>query len=275
MFPLKTPFSERTYRVNGSTNDRSVIAALVATGGYWEPHLMSIMKSRLPSNAICMDIGANIGIMTLIMGDLCSDGGVFAVEPSSRNLVFLKENLQFNQISNVTVLQYALWDRPCDMDLFYIDELAACAFLEPNRTHESGIRKIKAVVTQPWLATVTLHHQSETVSCVRLDDLAVSIDLKRLDFIKLDAEGAENAVLRGGLHTLHRYHPALIAEFNPACMTRYFDRDPTDYYNLLASIYPNISLIESTGELTPVVEYALLQERIVTGKGWEDIFCCF
>ncbi len=155
------------------------------------------------------------------------------------------------------------------------DYLARKSRLETSRTPEAGIRKIKTVVTQPWLDTISLHHQSETVSCVRLDDLAMSVDLKRLDFIKLDAEGAENAVLCGGLDTLSRYRPALIAEFNPACMTRYFERDPLDYYNLMASIYPSISLIESTGELTPVAGYAWLNERIATGKGWEDIFCCF
>jgi FkbM family methyltransferase len=235
---------------------------------------MSIMKRRLATDAVCMDIGANIGIFTLIMSTLCPDGHVFAIEPSSRNLSYLRENLQVNQVSNVTVLQHALWDRACDLDLFYIEELAGCSFLETSRNQSAGMSKIKAVVTQPWVDTIVSHDQPEVVSCVRLDDLAVSIDLKRLDFVKLDAEGAEIAVLGGGIDTLSRYRPALVAEFNPACMIRYFERDPMEYYNLLTRFYPDIFLIESTGELTRVAGYAWLEERIATGKGWEDLFCC-
>jgi FkbM family methyltransferase len=182
-------------------------------------------------DAVCLDIGANIGIFTLVMSSLAAEGHVFAIEPSSRNLMFLRENLRLNDIANVTVLQNALWDRSCDLELFYLDELAGCSFLQTSRIHQAAMRKIRAVVTQPWLDTTTLHDYSETVPCTRLDDLAVSIGLNRLDFIKLDAEGAEMAVLSGAQDTLMRYRPRLITEFNPACMIQYFEQDPSEYYD--------------------------------------------
>jgi hypothetical protein len=113
------------------------------------------------------------------------------------------------------------------------------------------------------------------VECLALDDFMAESDLDRLDFIKLDAEGAEIHIVTGAIETIGRHHPRLLTEFNPACMKEYFGQDSREYFELLRSIYPQISVIESAGTLTPLFTYASLAERIETGKGWEDLFCSF
>jgi FkbM family methyltransferase len=250
-----------------------VVGALQATGGLWEPYLMGTMKKLIAHDSVCLDIGANIGVMTLVMSDLASLGEVFAFEPSSRNATFLRENLRRNTIFNVTVFQKALFDRTSQAELFYVDELAACSFLDVG--DRVGLDKIKKVVSQEWVQHIELHCERERVECVRLDDWAAAMPLHRLDFIKLDAEGAETQAIKGGLRTIERFHPKLVTEFNPACMIQYFDADPHEYHMLLKTIYPRLMLIESTGEFSVASDYEWLDRRIQTGKGWEDLLCSF
>jgi len=173
----------------------------------------------------------------------------------------------------VAVFQKALFDRTSHIELFYVDELAACSFLDAG--DRTGLDKIKTVVSQEWVQHLELHCEREKVECVRLDDWAAAIPLRRLDFIKLDAEGAETQVIKGGVQTLMRLHPKLVTEFNPPCMIQYFDAQPQQYYTLLTTIYPRLMLIESTGELSPIPNYEWLNRRIETGKGWEDLLCSF
>ena len=71
---------------------------------------MNVMQRFIADDSVCLDVGANIGAMTLVMSDLASKGAVFAFEPSSRNATFLRENLARNSRSNVTVFQNALFD---------------------------------------------------------------------------------------------------------------------------------------------------------------------
>jgi hypothetical protein len=61
---LKLPFSDRIYSVKGDSRDLSIIGPLEASGGFWEPYLMSVMADRISRDDVCFDIGANIGLLT-------------------------------------------------------------------------------------------------------------------------------------------------------------------------------------------------------------------
>jgi len=272
MLQLTVPSSDRVYRLEGSPEDLSVVGGIRANGGIWEPHITAVMQRYIRPDSVCLDIGANIGVFTLIMSGLASNGHVYSFEPSSKNMAFLRQNLVANHVANVTPVQIALWDQKCEMEFFYIDELAGCAFIEVESNREAFDR-IASVVTQPWMKKDNLHCRHELVPCERLDAFVADTGLSRLDWIKLDAEGAEAAVLNGAQETLARFRPQIIAEFNPACMIHYFARQPRQYFELLASTHPLISIIEANGALSHVPDYSFLEERIENGKGWEDLFC--
>jgi len=273
MITLALPFFQRACYLQGSPHDLSVMGCLKASGGVWEPHLASVMRRYIREDAICLDIGANIGVFTLIMSALAGRGHVYAIEPSSLNVGYLRENLITNNATNVTLFQRALWDKECQADLFHVEELAGCSFIEIEGDGRSAFDRIKSVVTQPWMNESTLHCRHERINCQRLDDFASEVGLDRLNWIKLDAEGAEAAVLTGGLNTISHHRPGLITEFNPACMIQYFRQQPSEYFELLMRLYPVISLIEETGELTQISDYPFLAERLDKGKGWVDLLC--
>ena len=275
MWELKIPFSERVYSLNGSANDRSIIHALDYSGGYWEPYLMRVMQNRIAPDFVCLDIGANIGIFTLLMSGLAPAGHVFAFEPSTQNMSYLRQNLALNHVQNATPLRNALWDQPGQIELFYIDELAGCSFIDTTADDSSGLKKIRSTVVQDWMGEIELHCVRDPVEGLRLDDWAAGAGLKRLDFIKMDAEGAEIAILNGARETIRRYRPTLVAEFNAVSLTQYFGLRPEEYYDQLAGIYPKLALIESDGNATPIPDYPWLSRRVETGKGWEDLLCSF
>ena len=50
------------------------------------------------------------------------------------------------------------------------------------------------------------------VKATTLDSIVRKLELKRVDLVKIDVEGAELEVLKGGIETIHRFHPKIIVE---------------------------------------------------------------
>ena len=115
----------------------------------------------------------------------------------------------------------------------------------------------------------------ETVRCVKLDDWVKSNSLSRLDFVKLDVEGAEIKVLEGGKDTLMEFKPRLIIEFNPHTLITFFDQAPEALFELLRSLYPNVYVItRPDGALKKIGSFSELQV-IPTELDVHDLYCTF
>src|ERR1039458_2913864 len=77
-------------------------------GTYELPKQLAIASQIRPSDVI-YDIGANVGIYTLLFSKLVGAGGrVFAFEPLPRNLEYLRRHIKINRVANVAVLDVAL-----------------------------------------------------------------------------------------------------------------------------------------------------------------------
>src|ERR1022692_5056444 len=77
----------------------------------WEDdaHLLRAITGRLAPGSICWDIGASVGIYTLVMaGKAGAAGAVVSFEPEPRSNARLRENVHFNKFTNVTVFDCAL-----------------------------------------------------------------------------------------------------------------------------------------------------------------------
>lgn len=93
---LSLRFEDRIYELTGSSEDRSVFGALQSQQGFWEPHVVSVLKDCIDPEFVCLDIGANIGAHSVVMADLACNGQVIAFEASRRNFEFLHHNLKNN-----------------------------------------------------------------------------------------------------------------------------------------------------------------------------------
>lgn len=143
-----------------------------------------------------LDIGANQGLYTLLAAQrVGSTGRVFAFEPSPRERRALRLNVMINFCMNVTVESSAIGDEEGDSDLFLVEgPETGCNSLRPPVIVDGTSRPLR-------------------VSITRLDRWVREHNIDRVDFIKLDVEGAELSVLKGATELLSRSpRPAILAE---------------------------------------------------------------
>ncbi|MGH2375262.1 MAG: FkbM family methyltransferase [bacterium] len=157
-----------------------------------EPETMQYILRRLRQGSVFVDVGANIGYYSaLAAAAVRPDGRVYAVEPSSRNLRFLVDNVQRNGLAQVKVLASAAGSSRGKARLFKGGTGVTDSLIPPD--------------AEP------LGH--EDVPIVPLDEMIGG----RIDLVKIDVEGAEIDVLNG-MTRLIADSPGidLIVEWNPS-----------------------------------------------------------
>lgn len=255
--PLRLPHNRHT-TIRGNPADRSIVEPLRATGGDWEPHLRALWERLVEPEWVCLDIGANIGVHTLALASLATAGAVAAFEPGPANYRHLTRNLQMIEQPHATIdaIEAALWHEAATLRFLEFPELAGCSYpVSPQtRTGEGGIERL--------------------VQALPLDDWWATAGFKRLDLIKLDAEGTEPQVLTGAAATLAQHRPLLVTEFNPSALAQVSGIEASSYEQALRRSYRTLRLVEPDGSLSaPLDPPDELARRVEEGKGWEDLLC--
>lgn len=156
--------------------------------------------SQLPEDGVVLDIGANIGIMTVLMARRVSRGRVHAFEPIPENFRTLRANVEHFGLTNVSLHQLALGDEEGELEM-----------VMPEQQHVR-MQGLSHVVGAPGSGDPV--GQRYHVPQVRLDDLDVLADTP-IAGIKIDVENFEQYVLRGGRRLLEQWHPPIYAELGP------------------------------------------------------------
>ncbi len=163
----------------------------------YEPDTAMVLQSWLTPGAVFLDIGANVGLFTLLGSRwVGATGRVIAVEPSPRERQRLDAHLRLNAVDNVDVVAAAVADREGTGELMV-------ASPERSGLNTLGRRFAYDDVTIAERVSVPL---------VTLDAIVQGAGLTRVDVIKLDIEGGEVAALEGAATTLRRFRPKLIVE---------------------------------------------------------------
>jgi len=151
--------------------------------------IQAILK-RLKTGSIYWDIGASIGIYTVLTAKkVGARGAVHAFEPEQRSHQRLCENIQHNELTNVTVHNLALGRTTNTMTLSVTDVASA-------GTHS---------LMTGSLQTPHQVAEQQTVRVLPGDKLRTDTDLPVPNVVKVDVEGAEEDVLLGLRETL--LHP--------------------------------------------------------------------
>jgi FkbM family methyltransferase len=161
--------------------------------GSYEPEKMTLAASLLNPGDVVFDIGANVGIYTLLFSAAVGPTGrVVAFEPWPPSLHYLRQHLSLNKVANASVVGSAVG-------------------------RESGRVMLTA---GEHSATVAVSSDGDIeVDAIRLDDFVEATTIEP-DLIKIDVEGSEIAVLNGALATLRNTAPLLlIATHSPSLKT--------------------------------------------------------
>lgn len=139
-----------------------------------------------------LDIGAHKGLHTLLFSrKVGRKGRVLAFEPSPRERRKLKHHLLLNRCRNTTVFECALGEMEAHATLYLVNgQDTWCNSLRPPDTSSPTV--------------------PVSVRVQRLDGVLRQSDIDRVDFVKLDVEGGELAVLKGAQALLCRRPRPLI-----------------------------------------------------------------
>ena len=152
--------------------------------GLYENDEVSFIKSTVMPGMTCWDIGAQSGFYSCLIASLVGESGsVHAFEPMPENYQILGKNIAENGYMHIINAR----DVAC--------------------SNVSGVIGMQAF---SGMFVATQDSNARSMSCVRLDDL----DIPKPEFIKLDVEGHEPAVLEGMSRFLEESDPVVLLELN-------------------------------------------------------------
>lgn len=157
----------------------------------FEEDVRTVFQPR--PNQVVIDVGANIGLYTLIACRMVEPNGrVISIEPDESNLTVLKKNVAINKLKNTLVLPVAL-GCTTNRKKFYAGVMPTGSSFYPTRTRV--------------LCKVRETKETKTVT---LDSLLKELKIIDVDWIKIDVENADLDVLRGGESVLQNSKKAKI-----------------------------------------------------------------
>lgn len=207
VFRIRSVAVEGDYGLfHGSPLDFGVYGEYLRTGTY-SPETVRFLQDflRARGKGTFLDIGANIGLTTLPIAKL----GIrcIAFEPDPRNFEFLKQNVEASGLADlIRVHNVALFDRTVDV-----------AFERSDWNY--GDHRIRAASNPKRGVLAEEQREVITVPAARLDDVVSIGSLEQPLVIKVDTEGAEVNIVKGGELVLSSA-ALLIIEFSPYVIRR-------------------------------------------------------
>lgn len=159
--------------------------------GSFEEEILRAIERQLRPGATFVDVGANIGLHTIVAANLVGKHGrVIAFEPGSPMRSRLLRNLEINELTNVDVRPYALSRAEGVAELYM-----------PNKYNDG----------QSSLAP-SADSRSESVQLRTLDHEMRGVDFSAGCVLKIDVEGSEADVLIGGREFIRNVKPTMFVE---------------------------------------------------------------
>jgi FkbM family methyltransferase len=204
----------------------------------WEKETAPVILDNVRQSRCFIDIGANCGIYTVLACTINQNVRVVAVEPVPRNYNALTNNVTQNHLqSRTTILNVALGESN-GMVSFHEAKDATMGSLSVDGSAGQDGKIIQ-------------------VSCRTLDSVVSELNVEP-DFLKIDVEGFEDAVLTGASHVLEKFHPRIVLEANPG--------DPADRVTEILSRYGyDFNVITDSGPLR--------QPRIIPQDEFRNWLC--
>ncbi len=202
--------------------------------GIFEKEELLLLESltKLKENPIVFDIGANIGLHSIFIAESNPASKLYSFEPSSSTRKILEYNIQHRNLANqVTILPFAVSDSVGKANFYQTDDNAYSSLKDTQR--KEVISKVE-------------------VDLITIDAFMIREKLPKIDLIKIDVEGFDTEVIKGGLKTFQEFKPDIFIEIYKGINS---NPDPLETINLLLNIGYKAFLIVD-GKLTPFVEHS-------------------
>lgn len=163
--------------------------------GWYEPETIAMIRRFVRHGQNCIDIGANVGAITIALADACGPNGiVHAFEPGPDYYTRLCKNLELNPDLNTRVKVHSVG----------LSDSPGQAPWQASSIYMGTASMYKAIrdMSRPTLK----------LPVVRLDDYNPIARLSSIGFVKIDVDGLELQILKGSTGTIRRHKPVLYVE---------------------------------------------------------------
>ncbi len=172
----------------------------------YEKENFDFLKKHVNEGDIVLDIGAHIGLFSVIASRLTGPTGkVFAFEPSGVTHSLLNKTISINGISNIISVNAAVGAAPGEIT-FYVSPVKG-----DNSNSLVSYKTDRELIP-------------EIVKLYSVDAFVEEKGLKEIRFMKIDVEGAEYDALRGAERTLREIKPVCTLGIHPEAVQAKGDR---------------------------------------------------
>lgn len=194
----------------------SYMGGSIYWSGFHHVNEMLFLKSYLKPDMVFIDIGANQGEFSLFAASKLTKGKVISFEPVTKQYQYLVNNIELNSYHNIELNKFGLSN----------EETILPIFTSKNTELHGGVHE--------GLSTLYKSNErndfEENVE-IKIFDKEFGEKLTRMDFIKIDIEGAELFALKGMKLHLEKFKPVILIEMSDETFNSagYSIKDVTDF----------------------------------------------
>jgi FkbM family methyltransferase len=207
--------------VHGLTNDDGYFASIDSN---FETEFCELCNRLILPDYVCIDVGANIGINSLILSRHCRDGRIIAIEPGPTVVRCLESNISANGAKNIRVEQTVVGERQA---LVGFEEHSAWGHLS-----EDGAK----------------------MPMTTLEEIVSRLQVPRVDFIKLDVEGSEFSIMRSSLDLINRFDSLVLVELNALTQLVWGKTNPLDFIDWVLANFSHVLALRQRGSAGDLLE---------------------
>lgn len=217
--------------------------------GTYEAGTLDIIEKCLRPGDIFLDVGANIGLMSLLASTCISPAGrVYAFEPEPHTFRLLQKNISMNSIQNILTFNIGLGATKGSQEIYNNQD--------DNRGTSSFIKHTSEAV------------KAAEVPVTTLDDFIIENQIHSVRMMKVDVEGWEMEVLKGAQTLLSSPQaPIVCIEYNTSFPNH------ADIYDFLVSMntYQMYILSHANWRVSRLVQIQSLNDMPQTGS--PNLYC--
>jgi len=190
------------HRLKLATNQTSYLTQLLFWNGLDSFEYTTIFVNLIKKVDTFFDVGSNIGYYALLASTMNNRVNVYSFEPARGAFTYLKKNVGLNDLSKqVTVEEFALTNITGPL---IFQEVQNGKYINTRHTL-SGENN----AATKFLKREFIEYQ---VQGITLDEYCKRNTITDISLIKIDTEGSEPAILKGGYKTISESHPIIICE---------------------------------------------------------------
>ena len=213
---------------------------------------IELLKQIIKNGDTVLDLGANIGVYTLIFAKLVGKSGhVFAFEPDPTNFEILSKNVKENKHENVTLVQKAVSEKN---------------------------DKIKLFVSKRNHASHRIFDSEEKRNSIEVDVITLDTYFKKIknpiNFIKMDVEGVEGATLLGASNIIKNSKDLVIMmEYFPKWIRKYGMNPEEILDSLIEKKFKLFNINQKEKKIFPINLKNFVKEYNEQKKNYTNVLC--